>query len=276
MYIFHSAYNSAQTSAAFKVLTGQKAINRATTGVARTLIFGPQTNSAGMTIKTEVPAIFQERAFKLMTTGAPASRPCVLAATACCQMAISHLPAFDVFLRDFVTQYINTLQAQTTLKVSDVFGAPMLHSDIMGMAVVKWLESNRAVRTQYNDVTFAMVMLRENFSLPTNLGHQRIIVGNGFSPDLDWDKANHSDVSVGIGQRHAAMWSDLCKWFGFTPAEAVTYRPALGRFPWWLQALLMAADVQRLSIKYAWLRAPKYRQDSSRKLWFIAVDKDES
>lgn len=162
----------------------------------------------------------------------------------------THLPGYAEQLSGVVAALIDK---GAPMRLDTIVAGASRHADIFGVAAIRWLISNRNKRSLYNDIVLGAVWARENYTVytPTPL-----CVGNGYFPDIDYDYPNYTDSSVGFGQRHHKLWRNSVNWHKQRSAaheEAYYY---LGRFPWWLQALLMAADVHRASSIYPWLSRP--------------------
>lgn len=129
------------------------------------------------------------------------------------------------------------------------------------VAFMKYLVGNRLRRDRLNDFVLGVILARECYTTQdTFLGGPTICVGTGYGPDLDRDKKDLRDLSVGMGSRHTASWHETGKYLGLKGSLLTDHdrvaRYALGAFPWWLQGMLMALDVQRKSVSASWLRNP--------------------
>lgn len=138
----------------------------------------------------------------------------------------------------------------------------------LAIAVVRLFAASRLSRSITNDLMLAAVVARENqpgpLMVPTDgqMDHSTLpwMTTYGFNPDLDWDKTGTAgkwwDLAIGMGQRHKAIWMSVRKRLaGISPEYHETVgRYALGRFPWWLQAILLQANitnrVQKKSVKF--------------------------
>lgn len=129
------------------------------------------------------------------------------------------------------------------------------------VAFTKYLVNNRLRRDRMNDFILGVILARECYTTQdTFFNGPTICIGTGFGPDLDRDKADLRDLSVGMGSRHTASWHETGKYLGLKGSDLTQHdrvgRYALGAFPWWLQGMLMSLDVQRKSVSASWLRNP--------------------
>lgn len=187
--------------------------------------------------------------------------------------SITSVSAFD-FVNDFcvalfkknrrfyqsvneIVTFIDT-NSSSKLDFKEVIRSPAAYPDVMGLATEMYLRSNRVRRDRYNDIIFGAVMVRENVRMKIPSGGI-LINGTGVIPDLDFDspRSKLMDTSIGIGQRHTAMWSDNYHWLGLDGEKESQRYLSFGLYPWWMQALWMDADLIRLSSRRHWLLGKK-------------------
>lgn len=167
---------------------------------------------------------------------------------------IARIPGFDDILKRVVS--IFSTKGVSVSKTD--LQHPSLCTDVFGYATLTYLRNNRSRFNVYNDVLYAMMLSRENHqsSLPS-MGLYNLILGNGYIPDPDGDFG--TDAAVGLGQWHRLFWTDMGPYLGMDPAyHRWTGRYAAGRFPWWLQALLSATNLQRAASRFNWLRSSDF------------------
>lgn len=167
--------------------------------------------------------------------------------------------AKNVDFKRSVSMIADYIDGQASSKVGKdrILASPSGHPDVYGLATESYLRTNRARRDRYNDIVMSAVMIRENYHQRSRYGI--VINGTGVVPDLDMDHplGRYMDAAVGLGQRHAALWSDNMSWLGLSKTEAFEYRFLAAKFPWWLQLMLMDCDLIRISTRRSWLTGNK-------------------
>lgn len=152
-------------------------------------------------------------------------------------------------------------------------------STIWGVATLKWLIDNRHSRTELNDYLFAAMCAREagyvklgkyrkSYDDNPNVTGLRKDVNVSVSPAWVADIAHRNGktvdgVAIGFGQRQDGWWES--RYVGYSGTKIaenslssdgywdVWY--ALGSFPWWMQALFVARDIQMKAAKSTFLQA---------------------
>jgi len=150
---------------------------------------------------------------------------------------------------------------------------------VWGVATLKWLIDNRHSRTELNDYLFAAMCAREagwvklqdypkSYNGNSSVTGLRKPVNVSTSPawvaDIAYRDGKLVDgVAIGFGQRQDIWWESQYRGYkGLSTRDSKLSESGywdvwygLGCFPWWVQALLTARDVQIMSSRYSYLQA---------------------
>lgn len=184
---------------------------------------------------------------------------------------INRIPQWGALYHHFSATAVKDYKIEPWYTPSSSF---MKENLVGGLATMAYLRANRYTRNVYSDITIACVLIRENYEFFPNFSDDVssgleyrdpfFLMGNGYHPDPDMEDPSGFAPAVGLGQRHPNRWRATCKYLGITKSETVlsTYL-SLGMQPWWLQVMLMQADLFMLSAKYPWYINPPTSSGSS-------------
>lgn len=162
---------------------------------------------------------------------------------------IAHLPNYWETV-EYVYRYTRGTDEIKKVDIDALKLKPDDYVAIYATAFIRWLISNRQSFHLYNDVMMAGLLIKENHDY--SFGESRLVIANGFGPDVDLEIG--VDTSVSLGSLHSAAASGLSRFLRLSASEAKIFRYNIGLQPWWIQSGVTAL----LALKH--VRSDSYRE----------------